>query len=429
MFFSSGYVWVVDATQPVAALFDPYTERFARLVSWTDLPPGPQGARQREIVADADGVWVQNHRDGPLVRVGVDGILHAEFTQGHKLICAGQTGAWCSSSTRRRRDIASTPDVPPRRSPRPPTLLVARPEGGTRRVVIDAAATVSFEFDESSLFVGVEHDPWERVPTSAMTSRLDGAGFEVRYSSSVLQVPLDGTIPERIGPDTHPCLQDRAVEYTSEYADVTYNEAHRRKRAMDAALRWHWGTVTARRGISIVRAYRPDASVPTAEIDLPGMRVTDGATAAGRLWMITMPETRTGPKDSVLTVGVDGRVHPVQAEGIDITDRCWPVGPEPLDHGSYVAHCLRGLDGVRFSDGVDEVSATYVGRWPNGHVQVRFRHVDYPGLTLVARLRLYDEQGTRLDNFLTYVRAELMEQAGTRAYPPASDAVGGVLYV
>ncbi|RVW03622.1 hypothetical protein EF834_11055 [Rhodococcus spongiicola] len=425
MFFSSGHVWVVDETQPVAALYDPYTERFGHLVSWTDLPPGPQGARQRKI--EADGVWVQNHRDGPLVRVGVDGIIHAEYTQGHQLICAGQTGAWCSSSTRRRRDIASTPDVPPRRSPRPPTLLVALPEGGTRRVVIDAAATVSFEFDESSLFVGVEHDPWERVPTSAMRNL--GAGFEVRYSSSVLQVPLDGTIPERIGPDTHPCLQDRPVEYTSEYADTTYNEAHRRKRAMDAALRWHWGTVTARPGTSIVRAYSPDASVPATEINLSGMRVTDGAAAAGRLWMVTTPETRTGRGRSVLTAGVDGKVHPVEVEGIDITDRCWPVGPEPLDHGSYVAHCLRGLDGVRFSDSVDEVSATYVGQWPHGHVQVRFRHVDYPGLTLVERLRLYDEQGARLDNFLAHVRPLLIEQADTRAYPPASDAVGGVLYV
>ncbi|WP_139277808.1 hypothetical protein [Rhodococcus marinonascens] len=428
VFFSCGYVWVVDDTQPVAALFDPYTERFVRLVSWTDLPPPPLNSRQQQIVAHTNGVWVQNHRDGPLVRVGVDGIIHAEYTEGHQLICAGSSGAWCFSNARRRRDVASAPDVPPLRSLRPPMLLVVLPEGGSRRVVIDGAAVVSVEFDESSLFVRVSHDPWERVPTPAMTS-VDRPGFEVRYGSSVLQVPLDGPIPERIGPGTHPFLQDRQVEHTSEYADTSYNEAHRRKRAVDAAFRWHWGTNPARNGSTIVRAYRPDASVPATEIDLSGMRVTHGAASAGRLWMVTTPETRTGSGRSVLTAGVERKARPVGVEGIDITDRCRPVGPQPLDHGSYVAYCLRGLDGRRFSERVDEVFATYVGQWPHGRVHVRFRHIDYPSLTLVARLNLYDEKGTRLDNFLTYVRTELMEQAGTRAYPPASDAVDGVLYV
>ncbi|AOW94150.1 hypothetical protein BFN03_19640 [Rhodococcus sp. WMMA185] len=428
VFFSSGYVWVLDETQPVAALFDPYTERFARLVSWTDLPPPPQGAGHPQIQADADGVWVQNHRDGPLVRVGIDGIVHAEYTQGHRLICAGSAGAWCFSSVRRRRDIAPAPDTPPIRSLRPPMLLVALPEGGARRVGIDGVAVVSVEFDESSLFVGVEHDPWERVPTSART-RVERAGFEVRYSSSVLQVPLDGPIPERIGPDTHPCRQDREVEHTSEYSDTSYNEAHRRKRALDAALRWHWGTDLAQPGTTIVRAYRPDTSALATEIKFSGMRVTDGAAAAGRLWIVTTPEIRTGSGRAVFTIGADGELRPLRVEGIDITGRCRPLGPQPLDHDSYVAYCLRGLDGVRFAKEVDDVSATYVGRWPHGRVHVRFRHIDYPGLTMVARLNLYDERGARLDKFLTYVRTELMEQAGAQAYPPASDAVDGALYI
>lgn len=36
---------------------------------------------------------------------------------------------------------------------------------------------------------------------------------------------------------------------------------------------------------------------------------------------------------------------------------------------------------------------------------------------LTARLNLYDEQGIRLDNLLSYASAELREQADTRAYP------------
>lgn len=249
----------------------------------------------------------------------------------------------------------------------------------------------------------------------------------MRYSSSVLRVPLDGPIPDRIGPATTPHARGRRAEYTSEYADAFYNEEHRRKRAVDGEWRWHWGLDPARSGVTIVRAYRTGASLPAWEIDLPELRGIHGAATSGHLWMIVASETLTGR--SLFVVDTGGSFHPIPVDGIDITGHCLPVGPEPLDHDCYVAYCVRGLDGLRFSDTVDEVSATFVGGWPDGHMQVRFRHVDYPGLVLVARLRLYDEQGGRLDGFLTYVPAQLMEQAGTRAYPPASDAVDGVLYV
>lgn len=428
VFFCCSYVWVVDETQPVAALFDPHTDRFVRLVSWTDLPAAPPGARPPEIVAGPSEMWVQNHPDGPVVRVGVDGIVGAEYTEGHRLLCAGPGGAWCVTVARRRPDIAPTPDVPPRRSVRPPVLLVALPGGGTRRVVVDAAAIVSVEFDESSLFVGVEHDPWVRVP-AASTGRGGRGGFEVHYRTSVLQIPLTGPIPERIGPGTHPCTGDRQVGYTSEYADVSYNETHRRKRAVDTDLRWHWGTDPTRPSVTIVRAYRSDVAAPVTAFDLPGVRVSHGAAGTGRLWLITISHTRAGPGRAMLTAGVDGVVPPLPVEGIDITERCRPVGPEPLDHGSYVAYVLRGLDGVRFSDTVDEVTAACVGRSPHVQIEIRFRHRDYPDVMLAAQRRLYDEQGIRLDGFLTYVPVELMEQADTRAYPPVSDAVDGVLYV
>ncbi|QCQ91387.1 hypothetical protein [Rhodococcus sp. SGAir0479] len=428
--FSAGtFIWVVDRTQPVAALFDPHTEQFARVVAWTDIPPPPPGSGQSEIVADSAGLWVQSHRDGPLARIGIDGIVRGEYTQGHRLICAGEAGAWCISVGRRRRDIAASPDVPPRRfSPRRPENLVALPDGGTRRVVVEAAAVVSVEFDESSLFVGIEHDPWTRVPASPAAGGAQ-SGFEVRYRSSVLQVPLDGPIPLRIGPQTHPCEQDRAVGYTSEYADSSYNEAHRRKRAVDELSRWHWGTDSARPGTTMVRAYRPDTAVPATEIELAGTRVSDGAVADGRLWMVARAERLTGSESSVLVADVDGSAHSVPVTGIDITDWCHSAGPEPLDHDSCVAYCVTGLNRMQFSDYVHEVSAAYVGQCPHGSVHIRFRHVDYPGVTLVAPRRLYDEFGGRLDGFLTYVPAQLMEQAGTRAYPPVSEAVDGVLYV
>ncbi|MQP34968.1 hypothetical protein GEO20_23800 [Rhodococcus erythropolis] len=428
VFFTAAHLWVVDERQPVAALIDPHTESLAGLVAWTDLPPALPGSGPVQIAADESGLWIQNHRDGPLVHVGIDGIDRSEYTEGHHLIAAGRGGAWCMTPPRRHNDIAPSPDIPPRTLRRKPTLLVSKPGGGMRRVEVDTAAMVSAEFDESSLYLGVEHDPWERVP------RVDSAGgkrpgFELRYSSSVLQIPLHDPAPLRIDRNTYLCAEDRQVGYTSEYADKYYNENHYRKRAFDGNVRWYWGKDPIARGATTVRAYRGEDSSPVTTLLLPGMDVAHGVAGAGRLWLVARTATRPAVGRSVLSAGVDGGIHSLITGGIDITDRCWPVGPEPLDHHGYVQYCLRSLDRMRFSDKVDQVSAAYVGHWPSGRIHVRFRHRDYPGLVLTARLNLYDEQGVRLDNLLSYASAELGEQADTRAYPPASEAIEGVLHV
>ncbi|MFE7423870.1 hypothetical protein [Rhodococcus sp. NPDC057529] len=268
--------------------------------------------------------------------------------------------------TRSRPDIAPSPDIPPRRPPCPPPLLVALPSGSTRRVDVDGAL-LSGEFDESSLFVGIEHDPWVRVSKGAGGRD----GYEVHYSTSVMQVPLSGPIPERIGPDTHPYAQDRDPGYTSEYADVSYNEAHRRKRAFGDGIRWHWGKDPTRSDTTIVRAYRDRRPDPVQAFSVPEVRVTHGAAGFDRLWLVVTPESGSGRGRSVLTGGVrDDALYPLPVEDIDITDRCWPVGTAPLDHDSYVRYCLRGLDGMRFSDAVSDVTARYVGQWPAGQIHI-----------------------------------------------------------
>ena len=205
-FFAAAHLWVVDERQPVAALIDPHTESLVGLAAWTDLPPAPPGSGPAQISADKSGLWIQNHRDGPLVHIGIGGIDRSEYTEGHHLICAGRAGAWCMTTTRRNNDIAPSSDIPPRTLRRKPALLVSKPGGGMRHVEVDAAAIVSAEFDDSSLYLGVEHDPWERVP------RVDGAGgkragFELRYSSSILQIPLHDPAPLRIDRDTYLCAK------------------------------------------------------------------------------------------------------------------------------------------------------------------------------------------------------------------------------
>ena len=280
VFHSLGHVWVVDESQPVAALFDPGTRRFVRLVSWLDLPAAPTGGRPPKVRADRTGLWVQNYPDGPLARIDLDGIVFAEFTDGQPLVGVGDAGAWCHAIRKRAPDVAATVDAPPREFARS-TVLVALPHGGTRQVPVTDAAVVSVEADETWLFFGVEHDPWRRVPTAPNgTGR---RGFEVRFDSSVLRVPLDGPIPDRIGPGTDRA-EGRQPGYTSEYADQSYNESHYRKRASDSGTRWHWG-IDCSRGASVVRAYHRDAEAVNIEIDQA--KVVDGAAAAGALWIIT----------------------------------------------------------------------------------------------------------------------------------------------
>ncbi|MCE4266319.1 hypothetical protein [Rhodococcus globerulus] len=300
-------------------------------MAWTDLPPVPPGSGPVQIAADESGLWIQNHRDGPMVHVGTDGIDRYEYTEGRHLIGAGRAGAWCVTTTHWRNDIAPSSDIPPRMPRRKPALLVTKRGGGMRRVEVDAAAIVSVDFDESSLYIGVEHDPWERVPRVDVTGG-KRAGFEFRYSSSVLQIPLHDPAPQRIDRDTFPRAENRQVGDTSEYADVSYNENHCRKRAFDGDVRWHWGKDPIAHGSTTVRAYRGEDPSPVTTLMLPGVDVAHGVAGARRLWLVARTATRPAADRAVLSTGFDGGIASLITGGIDITDRCWPAGPGPLDH-------------------------------------------------------------------------------------------------
>jgi hypothetical protein len=211
----------------------------------------------------------------------------------------------------------------------------------------------------------------------------------------------------------------------------TISAIARRKRAFGDGVCWFWGQDDTRPGITVIAAYRNGATAPARVLELDDIRIVDGAVAGEQLWLIGSSDARVGEGRQVLICTVDSEVvHRVgSADAVDISGHCWPVGPEPLDHRSYVRYCLRRLEGLQFSDVVSNVRARYVGQWPDGRIHLSFTHARYPDLTLVTRLNLYDEQGERLEDIMKYVPVRLMEQADTGAYPPASCAVDGVLYV
>lgn len=151
-----------------------------------------------------------------------------------------------------------------------------------------------------------------------------------------MQISLHDPAPQRIDrdtfPDTFPRAENRQVGYTSEYADVSYNENHCRKRAFDGDVRWHWGKDPIAHGSTTVRAYRGEDPSPVTTLMLPGVDVAHGVAGARRLWLVARTATRPAADRAVLSTGFDGGIASLITGGIDITDRCWPAGPGPLDH-------------------------------------------------------------------------------------------------
>lgn len=135
------------------------------------------------------------------------------------------------------------------------------------------------------------------------------------------------------------------------------------------------------------------------------------------------------PLDATIPASIEPGTAHRGAGNIDITDRCRPLGTKPLDHNSYVRHCLAQVGAMSISADITDVTASYTGAWPHGHVEVSFRHADYSGLTLIARCSIYDENGQRVESAPRYIADRLAEQAAMRSYPPAEHAVDGVLWV
>ncbi|WP_141216799.1 hypothetical protein [Rhodococcoides fascians] len=406
---AAGYVWVIDETQPVAALLDPATGSLDRLVSWPELPAA---SRTLDISSDEGGLWLHYRGADALARVTPDGLRHAEYIGGAALLTSGSIGAWCFRPGRARRDVAQSPDTPPlRRSYTGPQLLLAKPDGGTVAVTL-RGHLITADFDETSLHLGVEHEPWSRTHS-------EPDGYAVTWTQSWVDVPLD-TVATSIDPADYPRRPLDGDWHTSEYADITYNESHRRKRAVGNGIRWHWGQDTSWKTM-MVQAVRGDRVVHRRTF--AGTRGVEGAATGEDLYLITSQR-------SLLHISTLSEPRTITStEELDISEHCRPVAPWPPDHESYVAYCIRRLHGRQFSSRMHDVDVRFVGDWPDGNLQVSFTHDNYEGITLVSTLNLYDEEGKRLDDVTRYAPVELMEQADTLAYPDPSLAVDGVLYV
>lgn len=241
-------------------------------------------------------------------------------------------------------------------------------------------------------------------------------------------MPLN-TEPTYIKLDDYPRSRADGAWHTSEYADITYIELHRRKRAIGDDVRWHWGMPDRHGGVLIVKAFCGGSATPVREIELPRTRAYEGTAHGDHLWLLVRSAISASRHLVRLSISTAEFEFDTAIDDLDITGHCRIVAPEPADHASYVRYCVRRLDGRRFSNRMHDVRAEFIGDWPHGRLHISFSHDDHEGLTLATRLSLYDEQRQRLDEITRYVPTELMEQADTRAYPDRSHAIGGVLYV
>src|SRR4051794_27188896 len=86
---SSG-LWVVDRAQPVAAVIDPRSGGLKHVVSWAEVPPArTRRGLDRRVCGDGSSLWVQEEKEGPLVRVDENGIAVAVWTGGLVLWACG----------------------------------------------------------------------------------------------------------------------------------------------------------------------------------------------------------------------------------------------------------------------------------------------------------------------------------------------------
>lgn len=286
----------------------------------------------------------------------------------------------------------------------------------------------SMRAELGTLFVSIKNEPWSRVLIDYGDGRPRDR-YRVEWTTSTLALPLDEHPPAALTRADHTTTTGPIdTSYMQDYADQSYNEAHLRKRADGDGIRWHWGSEASRDRRTIVRAVARDDARLLWENEVSDGRVLRGTAEAHRAWLLIRATTRSGGGTRLEVWDAKSQTTQYLAaiDELDISNHRWPLGQQPADHDSYVRYQVAQF-GSAFSDRVSEVTATYVGDWPDGYIELTYRHVSYPGLTLRSTVKLYDEAGRKIKDVYYWVSSNLFEQAGTHDYPSASLAVDGVL--
>ncbi|WP_432512274.1 hypothetical protein [Kineococcus sp. SYSU DK001] len=399
MIVTSSGVWVLDERQPVAAVLDPDTGAMRRLVSWAQLPPPPAG-EDVVVCADEDGLWVQHSRLGPLVRVDLDGVATAVWTQGLVLAAAGFGGAWCTSPPP-AQELVHGARAKPVTFTSGATVARVGPDGTVRKVFTDAPVS-ALATTEDAVWVQLDVEP-------AVLRNLGGETYEVNWSSRWVPLPWVGDLPQRIEaasgqpqlPSTAAAVDLGRMGYWSGYSYDPHADADSEEVVKAAGSLWRMGwepdaqdeSGGRRPGRFVAAAFAvPDPLVkPDPRVDEPSTEpvrvfqmgsygITAAAGVGEHLVVVagapppSLEPTPGGPKTGGSEAGAS-QASGLQAGGpeaerragrreqsspcvvalqpgtgqlrlwlsgdeVDISDLCWPLLPQPLDADSYAQQVL-----------------------------------------------------------------------------------------
>ncbi|MCI2237744.1 hypothetical protein MN205_04480 [Kineococcus sp. TRM81007] len=456
-------LWVLDEVQPVAAVLDPGDGQVRRVVSWARLPPRPPVpispcAVPAVVRADAEALWVQNHRGGPLARVGVGGVEVVAWVGDRCLVAAAGTSAWCTLG-RYGSEV-----VPVAR---------AVEEGGSGSLVrVDADGRVQ------TVHTGAPvrdvrtsgQVAWVRLDVAPLPLRQDdtggSGGRQVRWSSRWVPLPVTGDLPEQVragaGQEEEPEVPEEHRVVDGRWHGHRY-DPHGQRGVAAAGYLWRLGrrddesgggagrggavagsTVAAAFG---VRSASAVAAEPVCTVELGARWVRAAAPAGDALAVVASSRAVTAAGAGWHVLALDpcsgsggGRVRVwLSPHQLDVGDGCWPLLPRPPEADSYarqVLHSWSRLDtywrGPRGSQplalGLSHPWVRLVGEWPHTHLECTFDTTRYPGLRVRRRLALFDEVGAiALD--AEDAAVALMEDLEAGELPPAERARDGVLDV
>lgn len=438
-------LWVVDVFQPVAAVLDPDTGQVRRVVSWLALPPAAPQADTWPlscVLGDGTSLWAQQERVGPLVRINLDGVAVAVWTEGLGLAACGPGVAWCAPRPRDQELVQGAGGQPTR--PLLPDRLLRVDAVGSCTTVRTEGPMRSVQADRDALLVAVDVDPWR---LRDLGSELYEVVRDVRW----LRLPWDATVPELLSVRSH------GLPPGATPARGRDPVGRLTSRWYDAALPLAGETVTWRTGWSAadpagsqgrrrsVASVHDGSGAVLRQWDIGDVTVT-AATAVGHRLVLSAAREPRSPypgRDHVELLALDpDQPQPVVLllpDTVDISSHCWPLIPRPLDADSYSRRVLAANSsvgtywrrhdgtGLPLADGLSDAHAELTGDWPDTQLEWTFTHRRYPGLRLRRQVALYDELG-RVAN-PEHAAIHLMENLDTHAVPRTETASEGVLDV
>jgi hypothetical protein len=387
-------------------------------------------------------LWVQQHGDGPLVRVTEQGVQTVVWTEGLMLRAAGPSAAWCTPEPP-GQELVTGPGAQPADLGGGGRLLRVD-HGGNWAMVQTPTAVMSVRADPGLTLVEVQADPWRLHHLGADT-------YEVVRSSRWLGVPegappptsltmQDDNVPDPAGPPR------RATWGRQQTWWFRPDSPHP---IVAAGQHWRLGTdpQTGRGPMAsrevVVACFDSASDRPVRSWSLGRGKVWACApTGHGLVVSLARPHvvgTESARTDLLLVREDDEPRLLLPGDAVEVSSQCWPLSPHPIEEDSYTRRVLeRNADIERYwnrSDGTVSPLATgisnarteLVGHWPETVLQWSFSHPRYPGLRLRRRVRLFDELG-RIDA-PEHPEIQLMEDLDTDALPDATQAHDGILTI